>query len=41
MTTKIVGFVIKVMKQKLEVNDTFLQCYDIFTSFIFIELSIP
>ncbi len=38
-TTRIASFVIKIVKQELEVDDILLQCYDVFTSSIFIKLS--
>ncbi len=33
------GFVVKIMKQELEVDDILLQCSNVLTSFISIELS--
>ncbi len=33
-----VGFMVKIMKQELQVDDTFLQCYDVLAFFVFIEL---
>jgi hypothetical protein len=39
LITRIAGFVIKIVKQELEGDNIFPQCYDVFASFIFIELS--
>jgi hypothetical protein len=39
LMTRTACFVIKIVKPKLEGDNTFPQCYDVFASFIFIELS--
>jgi hypothetical protein len=36
---RIAGFVVKIVKQELEVDDTLPQCSNVLTSFISIELS--
>ncbi len=36
---RIVDFVVKIVKQELEVDDTLPQCSNVLTSFISIELS--
>jgi len=33
-----VGSMVNIMKQELQVDDTFLQCYDVLAFFVFIEL---
>jgi hypothetical protein len=39
LTTKTTGFMVKIMKQKLEVDNTLLQCSNVIMSYVFIELS--
>ncbi len=39
LTIGIADFVVKTMKQELKVDNTLLQCFDAFISFLFIELS--
>ncbi len=36
--TRITGFMVKIMKQEFEVDDTLPRCFDVFISTIFIEM---
>jgi hypothetical protein len=39
LTARITKFVVKIVKQKFEGDDILPQCFDVFASFLFIELS--